>query len=192
MQTGHYWLRGVQIKTSYFSSLLLLKWIRRADYNYIEYLHMSLIKLYQHNNCITPLPQSLNCISLWKQAAGGSCLRKAKLVNVGLFGSWGPLWVLLQVLMGVMLVVAEHQTILVILLVWRLWHLLLVADLPLVVWVDVDPFVGDPLGSPRHHTASMQRVSVLLPHPACSTHHIRASPHSLKRLALITYKIFIK
>ena len=70
--------------------------------------------------------------------------------------------------MSVMHVLAgQWILLLLLLLLCGLGDQLLVPDLPLVVWVDVDPLVGDPLGPPRHHAASVQRVLVLLAHPAC-------------------------
>lgn len=56
---------------------------------------------------------------------------------------------------------------LLVLVLRLLRHQLLIASLPLVIRIDVDPFIGDPFGALGDDTAAVQSVFVLLAHPTC-------------------------
>ena len=58
-----------------------------------------------------------------------------------------------------------HNHTFIILFLWLLCNQLLVASLPLVIRINVDPFICDPLSAVGDHAAPMQSVFILLAHP---------------------------
>lgn len=65
---------------------------------------------------------------------------------------------------GILCVRVQSQTF-VVLILCLLWHQLLVASLSLVIWINVDPFIGDPFCAMSDHAASMQGIFILLSNP---------------------------
>lgn len=74
----------------------------------------------------------------------------------------------LQVLMDIRTsyVRVQSQT-LIIPVLWLLWNQLLVPNLTQIIWINVDPFICNPLDAMGDDTASMQSIFILLSDPTC-------------------------
>lgn len=120
-------------------------------------------------SCINPLwPRSLNksCLYTGHRGCRQSCAQDWGRIGSFFCFVFRNLVYELQVLMDIrtLYVRVQSQTF-VIFVLWLLWNQLLVARLPLVIWINVDPFIGDPLSALGDHAASMQSVFILLSHP---------------------------
>lgn len=111
------------------------------------------------------------CINpLWPHSQHKSCLYTLATEDVDIEVVRRKIFIYLvyelQVLMDVRTsyVRVQSQT-LIILVLWLLWNQLLVPNLTQIIWINVNPFICNPLDAMGDDTASMQSIFILLSDP---------------------------